>query len=465
MEDEDWRYNPFSDNHREQFHSILNDAARPRDRDHYDYAPADDHEWEDETHDRQRNYEEREGNHEPNDNHNIAARFARDVYDTPQGVPLGYEDFDRQPTPHYFREPSNQSPRPTQSTRPPVDGPSSISALFSRTSGLQLPRRENMASSAPRRFAGDGYDYRRPVSSAARAVAREQDAGSVDLTGDEGTPIDLSGDDVIDLTADDSGYGASQDGNGRQRDNNEEQNRGRRINYPAPRLPRGMDIIIDLDNGEEDWRMATPAPEPSSPEIQFVSSRQLSPQNRPQPRFGGNNPDDDEVEFVSENALPADEVRRRREREREREREGLDNVMDLFGTLNGRFTHLRAQVDRYSATLNRTANGLHRLHQEPVAPNRRGNVHVHTFVAPMIMDFDAVGFEFGPRARVPEPPPPTYEAPPKASDGFTRSPEEEGECLVCPNCEDELCVGEGDLKRQVWIVKGCGHVSSHIIMM
>ena len=31
----------------------------------------------------------------------------------------------------------------------------------------------------------------------------------------------------------------------------------------------------------------------------------------------------------------------------------LDNVMDLFGSLNGRFTHLRAQVDRFHAQANK----------------------------------------------------------------------------------------------------------------
>jgi hypothetical protein len=299
-----------------------------------------------------------------------------------------------------------------------------------------------MASAVPRRYAGDGFDYRRPVSSA----AREQDAGSVDLTGDEGTPIDLSGDDVIDLTADDSGYGASQDGNsGRQQGNHEEQNRGPGTNNGAPRLPRGMDIIIDLDNGEEEWREATPAAEPGSPDIEFISSRQLSPRPVPRQRF---NLDEDEVEFLHENALPADEARRRRDRERER-----DSVLDIFGA---RFTHLRVQVDRFNEQINRTANRLH----EPIVPNRRGHAHIHvgTFVPP-IMDFDAVAFDLGARVRVVDPPPPTYEAPPKAQEGFTRSPEEEGE-LVCPNCGEELCVDGDDVKRQVWIVKGCGHVGS-----
>ncbi|KAK8154328.1 hypothetical protein IWX90DRAFT_489611 [Phyllosticta citrichinensis] len=56
-----------------------------------------------------------------------------------------------------------------------------------------------------------------------------------------------------------------------------------------------------------------------------------------------------------------------------------------------------------------------------------------------------------------EPTPATYSAPEAAGPGYTRSPEE-NEVLVCPNCDAELCAGdEGSLKRQVWIIKACGH--------
>ncbi|RMZ71394.1 ring finger domain-containing [Pyrenophora seminiperda CCB06] len=304
---------------------------------------------------------------------------------------------------------------------------------------------------ARRRWAGDGFDFRRPAG-----AAEEQEAGSVDLTGDDDDDImvDLRRDHVIDLTADDSGYGASQDGNnGRQGAAEREQHessRARRGNG-APRLPRGMDIIIDLDNGEEEWRMATPAPEPSSPDIQFISSRTIHAiegRHLPPPTVAANHSDGDEVEFLRENPLPPEEVQRRRTQE-------LDSVLDLFGTLNGRFTHLRAQVDRFHAQVNRTA---HRLN-EPIAPPRSRHAHIRVgaFVAP-VMDFDAVAFDLGPRVRESVPPPATYEAPPKAPEGFTRSPEVQG-ALICPNCEEELCVGNQEIKRQVWISKGCGHVS------
>jgi hypothetical protein len=351
--------------------------------------------------------------------------------------------FERQPTPSFESTLRSQA-------RPPIERASS-SARHSHTAGLHLPRLGNMASSAaPRRFAGDGLDYRRPAGSARERAT----AASVDLTGDEDdVAVDLSQDDIIDLTADDSGYGA-----GHEEDHAREQERDRGSQEShrrrhAPRLPRGMDIIIDLDNGEEEWYADRPAPQPSSPEIEFISSRPREGRRLPPPTHG-NNSDGEEVEFIRANALPEAEARRRQRNEE------LDNVMDLFGTLNGRFTHLRAQVDRFHAQVNRTANRFH----EPVAPSRsasRGrapHVRVGAFMAP-VLDFDAIGFDLGPRVREAPPPPATYTPPSAAPEGFTRSPEEEGGPLICPNCEEELCVGRDEIKRQVWIVKGCGHVS------
>jgi hypothetical protein len=77
------------------------------------------------------------------------------------------------------------------------------------------------------------------------------------------------------------------------------------------------------------------------------------------------------------------------------------------------------------------------------------------------MDFRMAGFDLGfdmgdDRADTASPP---IIPPSAAPEGFTRSPAE-GDELVCPNCEEELCIGNSDLKKQVWIVKACGHVSS-----
>ncbi|KAF1815736.1 hypothetical protein P152DRAFT_446765 [Eremomyces bilateralis CBS 781.70] len=74
------------------------------------------------------------------------------------------------------------------------------------------------------------------------------------------------------------------------------------------------------------------------------------------------------------------------------------------------------------------------------------------------LNFATVGFDLRGEGRQREATAsPGYAAPGPAPEGFTRSPEE-GEELVCPNCGKELCAGvEGD-RKQVWVVKGCGHV-------
>ncbi|KAL1302940.1 hypothetical protein AAFC00_003259 [Neodothiora populina] len=75
---------------------------------------------------------------------------------------------------------------------------------------------------------------------------------------------------------------------------------------------------------------------------------------------------------------------------------------------------------------------------------------------PMTMDYETIGFGVvdEPPERAPTP---KYSPPPEPAPGFTRSPEED-DVLVCPNCEDELGLGKTDQKKQVWVVKACGHV-------
>lgn len=79
-------------------------------------------------------------------------------------------------------------------------------------------------------------------------------------------------------------------------------------------------------------------------------------------------------------------------------------------------------------------------------------------VLPTHLDFETQGFPMGRNPR-PSVPPPTYEPPASPRKGFTRTPKEE-EILICPNCNEELGVGEDEVKRQVWVVKSCGHVYS-----
>ena len=74
-----------------------------------------------------------------------------------------------------------------------------------------------------------------------------------------------------------------------------------------------------------------------------------------------------------------------------------------------------------------------------------------------VLNFETVGFELARNDPPAAPPPrPTYSAPPAPPAGFTRTPTED-DVVVCPNCDSEL--GQGDeIKRQVWVIRSCGHV-------
>ncbi|KAF2468985.1 uncharacterized protein BDR25DRAFT_315908 [Lindgomyces ingoldianus] len=260
-----------------------------------------------------------------------------------------------------------------------------------------------MASSQPRRYLGDGFDYRRPIS-----LSRN----------DAQTPL-------IDLTADDAGPSMSSNAQTAAR---------------AQRPPRFPREIIDLD----DDASAQPVAPPDSPDIQFISARTLDPPRRPVPptlrtNTPNNDGDDDDLEILGVHSVPA---------ERQAAGEYFDQMVDHFleNMVQGPgLTRFQAEVQR-----------IRRPAIPPRAGGARGRPHVHVgFMAPEI-DFHVVGFDMG-LGGGPAPPPPTYDAPPAAPNGFTRSPVE-GDVLVCPNCEDELCLGDSDLKKQVWIIKKCGHV-------
>lgn len=75
----------------------------------------------------------------------------------------------------------------------------------------------------------------------------------------------------------------------------------------------------------------------------------------------------------------------------------------------------------------------------------------------LALDYEAQGFTLTNTARVV----PEYKPPSPAPKGFTRTAGED-EIVICPNCNEELGVGEDPLKRQIWISKPCGHVSINV---
>ncbi|KAI5209694.1 hypothetical protein AUEXF2481DRAFT_89732 [Aureobasidium subglaciale EXF-2481] len=285
----------------------------------------------------------------------------------------------------------------------------------------------------------DGFDFRRPVSSARSST---------------------SANNVIDLTSDDD---AAPTGN---------------APTPQPRpaaapvaLPRFGREIIDLSADASPVR-ATHPPNlrtSPSPEVQFVSSRPRSRTdqhpNHPPPPFL--DPNLERRRPVAGLVLddPEDDVVIAGER----------TGVNLLGPLAAhRRTNFGTLAQRLFERGNNTLPGLPGLRalyadvmREGVMPTLFGGVHDendHRFPnhmgladLPGALNYETQAFNLGTGGEHQQVPIPKFDPPKPAAEGFTRDPTEE-DTIVCPNCEDELAVGDSDEKRQVWVVKGCGHV-------
>lgn len=348
------------------------------------------------------------------------------------------------------------------------------------------------------RFAGDGLDFRRPatnMSSNATSV--------IDLTDAD--------DDNHDNDSIPSAYATPQPEPTTQ--------------PPRPqRLPRFSRQIIDL-SAEPDEAPSRPASSqhqpqprheqvppapfpahfirvPSSPEVEFVSERPRSPHSRIQDRHPTPHPQNFEPERqVDLTADLDDDV----VHVRTQGRAGINTTRPQPGRAS-----LPARRSGHTFTVGRLANLFARrtgaannddqaaagwgfgqifnlggddnawiddedddggdaaiLHWAPrpiagaASSRTRGANRGAAAALPMGMDYTTIGFglAFEPETP-PRPPTPKYDPPPDPGAGFTRSPQEE-DVLVCPNCEDELGIGKTDEKKQVWIIKSCGHVCAH----
>jgi hypothetical protein len=422
--------------------------------------------------------------------------------------------------------------------------------------GDQSSRRRRVESSVdlednpPRpaqRFAGDGLDFRRPITSGSLAARREARGVNTSGGNTQATAIDLTDEDgPEDSQASDlSAPGPSAVRTSR-----------------AQRLPRFGRNLLDLDTPTE---LEEDADEVSTARLPGASYLALPPRHHAtssqpssRPQFGAlrrpTRPpspptamDEDEIEFVTErprasrqnsDAPHAPRLHLRLSAPRSitphptgimnnnfidltdendddvvlvnaRQREGVNNVngtnvaapqLPAVAGLNfGHFGHI-AQLVRegginYGGRLYRHIQagfGLDGMTDEARAAQERARDRMedherqnglgafdavaravradrerHRHVAPRpralarglpgMMDYGAPAFDLGlPGGH--RPPTPKYSPPPSPGPGFTRSPAE-NEAVVCPNCGDELALGDGDTKQEVWLVKGCGHVS------
>ncbi|MCJ1230107.1 hypothetical protein MMC12_006778 [Toensbergia leucococca] len=223
-----------------------------------------------------------------------------------------------------------------------------------------------------------------------------------------------------------------------------------RANRP-PRFPRD---IIDVDDPESLSTLPTNTARDASPDIELLYSRTIPqgtrPQTRPQGIFGyvptATRVDGSSADAI-QNRRPSASNHSQSVRDawtEARNQMRRDHSMNMMvGQQQPRITHQGRHLSLSQGFQDRQEGVLFM----GVQPN---------LTLPGNLDFIAQGFPMGDIGRV-HPAPPTYDAPPSPRTGFTRSPKEDN-VLVCPNCDEELGMGSDDTKRQVWVVKQCGHV-------
>lgn len=151
------------------------------------------------------------------------------------------------------------------------------------------------------------------------------------------------------------------------------------------------------------------------------------------------------------------------------QRQGVDiggRLMQRLGAFAGLDQELRAQQQAFDQfNHNHGHRHAHRPAGGAAAAPALGNLGGLRMGAmngqgamPIMMNYGMTAFDMGIEERH-RPPTPKYSPPPEPEAGFTRSPLET-EVVVCPNCGDELAMGDSDLKQEVWVIKSCGHVCS-----
>jgi len=329
----------------------------------------------------------------------------------------------------------------------------------------QPPMSHNVSNSPPTdgrrigsentfRYPGDGLDYRTPVMSQSFSHGQDQDTQPQE---------------IIDLTADspEQTFARPQP---RRRSHSPSSSR-----RPAQEPPD----VIDLDTPEfsrflplehiarsrPERRAGTPAVDLTGPtpidleddDIQFISENPVRQQNE---SVGG---------YLRRSAFPASVRDPSSRHSRHPSRRDPNAAVSMRpSSMNAIISGFARSFRQHEAVVNNWVGALRAPRPTGYRADRSISRHRHNFgtmfvpesgipmgpndLPPMAMDYANVAFDYNSGM----PTRPTYEAPPAAPDGFTRSPRKE-DVLLCPNCDCEL--GEGDdLEKQFWVSKDCGHV-------
>ncbi|KAK5109289.1 hypothetical protein LTR62_007163 [Meristemomyces frigidus] len=358
----------------------------------------------------------------------------------------------------------------------------------SRRPRLALPP---MRSTPPARFVGDGLDFRRPIFSGVTSAARdntvidltEEDRGQADASWNTGLReprFQIGGrsiinlDELVDeepLELEDEGmaHGHILRQQARVMDNDRPRYSLLRRVGGAPHytedptagdengdleilsersLRRPQTMSRDITPRFMDWRQRSSTPFPGNPPA--------PPQQAPIDLT-----EDDDVVFMSENQREGGGVNATAPgttaglgtRTAAPERTGFGGLADMLRG-NSRLMRYLGEPEpnelfnpfRLAAPPHLQHRYNHRPHIDHVVPPA---------AMPNFMDYETAAFGMGLEAP-PRPPSPKYAAPPFPGSGFTRNPSEDEE-VVCPNCGDELAVGENKLKQEVWVLRACGH--------
>lgn len=350
-------------------------------------------------------------------------------------------------------------------------------------SALALPTRR------PSHFVGDGYDYRRPIMSAgggAGAAANRGPAAVIDLTHEDGT---RGQDRQATSTHDTEAVAGSSRAQRLPRfarnimDNAGEEDVGEHSTARTSTVSSilgGYRALAHTDRHPHYSGLRQPHRQQSSyadmDELFLIGERPRSRRNTasrestahalPAPRSvtpyptGLNDPidltgEDDEVVHLESRTLPR------------------TNLVEPTATAGvgtrGLLEPLLAGFEAGGRLFNRFAGGArtttaalddyhHHRPRNPVIPadDYPQITARHQMAAIHLMDYGTVAFDMGLEGGN-QPAQPKYQAPPAAKSGFTRSPGED-EIVVCPNCGDELAMGNSEEKQTVWVMKKCGHV-------